>query len=61
MYVYLIFFQQALNRKKMTASEFSNKENSESSTEHDKENSFNKTEPRRVKIFDGGQVFYFVY
>ncbi|XP_027307274.1 zinc finger protein 40 isoform X4 [Anas platyrhynchos] len=46
--------KRALNRKKMTASEFSNKENSESSTEHDKENSFNKTEPRRVKIFDGG-------
>ncbi|NXC20676.1 ZEP1 protein, partial [Corythaeola cristata] len=36
----------------------SNKENSESSTEHDKENSFIKTEPRRVKIFDGGQVLY---
>lgn len=61
MCAYLIFFQRALNRKKMTASEFSNKENSESSTEHDKENSFNKTEPRRVKIFDGGQVLYFVY
>ncbi|NXI66628.1 ZEP1 protein, partial [Anseranas semipalmata] len=50
--------KRALNRKKMTASEFSNKENSESSTEHDKENSFIKTEPRRVKIFDGGQVLY---
>ncbi|KFP15205.1 Zinc finger protein 40, partial [Egretta garzetta] len=47
--------KRALNRKKLTASEFSNKENSESSTEHDKENSFIKTEPRRVKIFDGGQ------
>ncbi|XP_068022980.1 zinc finger protein 40 isoform X2 [Melanerpes formicivorus] len=46
--------KRALNRKKMAASEFSNKENSESSTEHDKENSFIKTEPRRVKIFDGG-------
>ncbi|NWI12735.1 ZEP1 protein, partial [Crypturellus soui] len=45
--------KRALNRKKMIASEFSNKENSESSTEHDKENSFLKTEPRRVKIFDG--------
>ncbi|NWW97188.1 ZEP1 protein, partial [Rhynochetos jubatus] len=50
--------KRALNRKKMTATEFSNKENSESSTEHDKENSFIKTEPRRVKIFDGGQVLY---
>ncbi|NXP47952.1 ZEP1 protein, partial [Heliornis fulica] len=46
--------KRALNRKKLTAAEFSNKENSESSTEHDKENSFIKTEPRRVKIFDGG-------
>ncbi|NXC51068.1 ZEP1 protein, partial [Penelope pileata] len=50
--------KRALNRKKMTASEFSNKESSESSTEHDKENSFTKSEPRRVKIFDGGQVLY---
>ncbi|NXL84138.1 ZEP1 protein, partial [Alectura lathami] len=50
--------KRALNRKKMTASEFSNKESSESSTEHDKENSFIKSEPRRVKIFDGGQVLY---
>ncbi|NXN36904.1 ZEP1 protein, partial [Rhinoptilus africanus] len=50
--------KRALNRKKLTAAEFSNKENSESSTEHDKENSFVKTEPRRVKIFDGGQVLY---
>ncbi|XP_063181984.1 zinc finger protein 40 isoform X2 [Chroicocephalus ridibundus] len=46
--------KRALNRKKLTATEFSNKENSESSTEHDKENSFVKTEPRRIKIFDGG-------
>lgn len=46
--------KRALNRKKITASEFSNKESSESSTEHDKENSFIKSEPRRVKIFDGG-------
>ncbi|KAM6103177.1 zinc finger protein 40 isoform 4-T4 [Theristicus caerulescens] len=46
--------KRALNRKKLAATEFSNKENSESSTEHDKENSFIKTEPRRVKIFDGG-------
>ncbi|XP_064016996.1 zinc finger protein 40 isoform X1 [Pogoniulus pusillus] len=46
--------KRALNRKKMAATEFSNKENSESSTEHDKENSFTKSEPRRVKIFDGG-------
>ncbi|KAM9388015.1 zinc finger protein 40 [Phaethornis superciliosus] len=50
--------KRALNRKKMAATEFNNKENSESSTEHDKENSFVKTEPRRVKIFDGGQVLY---
>ncbi|NWX12931.1 ZEP1 protein, partial [Aegotheles bennettii] len=50
--------KRALNRKKLAATEFSNKENSESSTEHDKENSFVKTEPRRVKIFDGGQVLY---
>jgi len=61
MYEYLILFQRALNRKKITASEFSNKESSESSTEHDKENSFIKSEPRRVKIFDGGQVLYFIY
>ncbi|KFZ59933.1 Zinc finger protein 40, partial [Antrostomus carolinensis] len=50
--------KRALNRKKMAVTEFSNKENSESSTEHNKENSFVKTEPRRVKIFDGGQVLY---
>ncbi|NXX15731.1 ZEP1 protein, partial [Podargus strigoides] len=50
--------KRAFNRKKMAAAEFSNKENSESSTEHDKENSFIKIEPRRVKIFDGGQVLY---
>ncbi|NWU67917.1 ZEP1 protein, partial [Pterocles burchelli] len=50
--------KQVLNRKKITATEFSNKENSESSTEQDKENSFIETEPRRVKIFDGGQVLY---
>ncbi|KAF2980589.1 hypothetical protein EK904_006403, partial [Melospiza melodia maxima] len=47
--------KRGLNRKKLTPAEFSNKENSESSTEHDKENSFIKTVPRRVKIFDGGQ------
>ncbi|XP_039567894.1 zinc finger protein 40 isoform X2 [Passer montanus] len=46
--------KRSLNRKKLTPTEFSNKENSESSTEHDKENSFIKTVPRRVKIFDGG-------
>ncbi|XP_074843780.1 zinc finger protein 40 [Carettochelys insculpta] len=46
--------KRALIKKKLTPSEFSNKENSETSTEHDKENSFTKTEPRRVKIFDGG-------
>ncbi|NXH15767.1 ZEP1 protein, partial [Bucco capensis] len=49
--------KRALNRKKLAATEFSNKENSESSTEQDKENSFIKSEPRRVKIFDGGQVY----
>ncbi|NXN97611.1 ZEP1 protein, partial [Rhinopomastus cyanomelas] len=49
--------KRALTRKKLAAAEFSNKENSESSTEHDKENSFIKAEPRRVKIFDGGQVY----
>ncbi|XP_075777368.1 zinc finger protein 40 isoform X2 [Pelodiscus sinensis] len=46
--------KRALFKKKLAPSEFSNKENSETSTEHDKENSFTKTEPRRVKIFDGG-------
>ncbi|KYO30443.1 zinc finger protein 40 isoform B [Alligator mississippiensis] len=46
--------KRALNKKKLTTSEFSNKENSDASTEHDKENSSTKTEPRRVKIFDGG-------
>ncbi|NWU93986.1 ZEP1 protein, partial [Upupa epops] len=49
--------KRALTRKKLAAAEFSSKENSESSTEHDKENSFIKAEPRRVKIFDGGQVY----
>ncbi|XP_019378190.1 PREDICTED: zinc finger protein 40 isoform X1 [Gavialis gangeticus] len=46
--------KRALNKKKLTTSEFSNKENSDASTEHDKENPSTKTEPRRVKIFDGG-------
>ncbi|XP_062986437.1 zinc finger protein 40 [Elgaria multicarinata webbii] len=39
--------------KQKAAREFSNKENSEVSTDQDNENSA-KSEPRRVKIFDGG-------
>ncbi|XP_061448055.1 zinc finger protein 40 isoform X2 [Rhineura floridana] len=40
--------------KQKAAREFSNKENSEISTDQDNENSLAKSEPRRVKIFDGG-------
>ncbi|XP_053104768.1 zinc finger protein 40 isoform X3 [Hemicordylus capensis] len=39
--------------KQKAAREFSNKENSEISTDQD-ENSLSKSEPRRIKIFDGG-------
>ncbi|XP_066480038.1 zinc finger protein 40 [Tiliqua scincoides] len=40
--------------KQKPAREFSNKENSEISTDQESENSLTKSEPRRVKIFDGG-------
>ncbi|XP_034980370.1 zinc finger protein 40 isoform X1 [Zootoca vivipara] len=40
--------------KQKAAREFSNKENSEISTDQDNDNSLAKSEPRRVKIFDGG-------
>lgn len=40
--------------KQKAAREFSIKENSEVSTDQENENSLTKSEPRRVKIFDGG-------
>nr|XP_056710182.1 zinc finger protein 40 [Euleptes europaea]XP_056710183.1 zinc finger protein 40 [Euleptes europaea] len=46
-------FKRALVKQK-AARELSNKENSETSTDQDNENSLAKSEPRRVKIFDGG-------
>ncbi|XP_038626709.1 zinc finger protein 40 isoform X2 [Tachyglossus aculeatus] len=42
------------SNKKSTPGELSNKEVAETNSEQDKENSLNKSEPRRVKIFDGG-------
>lgn len=49
-------FQRALGNQKSTVVEFSNKDASEINSEQDKENSLIKSEPRRIKIFDGGQV-----
>lgn len=49
-------FQRALGNQKATIVEFSNKDDSEINSEQDKENSLIKNEPRRIKIFDGGQV-----
>ncbi|XP_048363929.1 zinc finger protein 40 isoform X2 [Sphaerodactylus townsendi] len=46
-------FKRALVKQK-AARELSNKENSDTSTDQDNENSLVKSEPRRVKIFDGG-------
>ncbi|XP_073938999.1 zinc finger protein 40 [Castor canadensis] len=44
----------ALDNQKSTIVEFSNKDASEINSEQDKENSLIKSEPRRIKIFDGG-------
>ncbi|XP_072459928.1 zinc finger protein 40 [Notamacropus eugenii] len=46
--------KRALGSQKSKVVEFSNKDTSEISNEQDKENSIMKSEPRRVKIFDGG-------
>ncbi|XP_029418689.1 zinc finger protein 40 isoform X2 [Nannospalax galili] len=45
--------KRALGNQKSTI-EFSNKDDSEINSEQDKENSLIKSEPRRIKIFDGG-------
>ncbi|KAM9666599.1 zinc finger protein 40 isoform 1-T2 [Trichechus inunguis] len=46
--------KRALGNQKSTVGEFSNKDASEINSEQDKENSLTKSEPRRIKIFDGG-------
>ncbi|XP_075388590.1 zinc finger protein 40 [Tenrec ecaudatus] len=46
--------KRALGNQKSTVGEFSNKDASEINSEQDKENSLIKSEPRRIKIFDGG-------
>ncbi|KAM6184558.1 zinc finger protein 40 [Rhynchocyon petersi] len=46
--------KRALGNQKATVGEFSNKDASEINNEQDKENSLTKSEPRRIKIFDGG-------
>ncbi|XP_046495987.1 zinc finger protein 40 isoform X1 [Equus quagga] len=46
--------KRALGNQKSTVVEFSNKDASEINSEQDKENSLIKSEPRRIKIFDGG-------
>ncbi|XP_069349193.1 zinc finger protein 40 [Eulemur rufifrons] len=46
--------KRALGNQKSTIVEFSNKDASEINSEQDKENSLIKSEPRRIKIFDGG-------
>ncbi|XP_058141214.1 zinc finger protein 40 isoform X2 [Dasypus novemcinctus] len=46
--------KRALGNQKSTIGEFSNKDGSEINSEQDKENSLIKSEPRRIKIFDGG-------
>ncbi|XP_051026438.1 zinc finger protein 40 isoform X2 [Acomys russatus] len=46
--------KKALGNQKSTVVEFSNKDDSEIISEQDKENSLIKSEPRRIKIFDGG-------
>lgn len=43
-----------LGNQKSSVVEFSNKDDSEINSEQDKENSLIKSEPRRIKIFDGG-------
>ncbi|XP_012589582.1 PREDICTED: zinc finger protein 40 [Condylura cristata] len=46
--------KRALGNQKSTVVEFNNKDSSEINNEQDKENSLIKSEPRRIKIFDGG-------
>lgn len=46
--------KRALGNQKSTVVEFSIKDASEINSEQDKENSLIKSEPRRIKIFDGG-------
>ncbi|KAM5298739.1 zinc finger protein 40 [Ctenodactylus gundi] len=46
--------KRVLGIQKSTVVEFSNKDASEVNSEQDKENSLIKSEPRRIKIFDGG-------
>lgn len=46
--------KRALGNQKSTVVEFSSKDASEINSEQDKENSLIKSEPRRIKIFDGG-------
>ncbi|KAM6176647.1 zinc finger protein 40 isoform 2-T2 [Erethizon dorsatum] len=46
--------KRALGIQKSTVVEFSSKDASEINSEQDKENSLIKSEPRRIKIFDGG-------
>ncbi|XP_010621170.1 zinc finger protein 40 isoform X2 [Fukomys damarensis] len=46
--------KRALGIQKSTVVEFSSKDVSEINSEQDKENSLIKSEPRRIKIFDGG-------
>lgn len=51
-----VFPFQKVGSQKSAVVEFSNKDDSEINSEQDKENSLIKSEPRRIKIFDGGQV-----
>lgn len=46
--------KRAIGNHKSSVVEFSNKDDSEINSEQDKENSLIKSEPRRIKIFDGG-------
>ncbi|XP_051050337.1 zinc finger protein 40 isoform X2 [Phodopus roborovskii] len=46
--------KRAVGNQKSSVVEFSNKDDSEINSEQDKENSLSKSEPRRIKIFDGG-------
>ncbi|XP_057555464.1 zinc finger protein 40 isoform X2 [Hippopotamus amphibius kiboko] len=48
------FSKRALGNQKSTVVEFSSKDASEINNDQDKENSLIKSEPRRIKIFDGG-------
>lgn len=55
-----VFPFQRVGNQKSSVVEFSNKDDSEINSEQDKENSLIKSEPRRIKIFDGGQVHFFI-